>query len=278
MKRFHKILIFVLTLGVTMVPCSVSWAENLHSLGKKGAEAYNKGEYKKALDYYTKAQLDSPDKPEISYNLGNTQYKNGDFDASLAHYNAALKTDNKSLKQKIRFNMGNAYFRKNEYDKSIKEYEEALRLDPSDDDAKKNIEFVKKMKDQKKQEQKNDKNPDDNDQKTNGKDDDKQKQGSEKRNNKNGGKDENPNSPSQDHDKNKNQNDREGGGSEKDRKDSSTADQGSGPMNDSRENKQGNAVPQNDRNQNEAMLNRLKDSPGKALIPDYRTRKVEKDW
>jgi len=31
-------------------------------------------------------------------------------------------------------------------------------------------------------------------------------------------------------------------------------------------------------NQAEKMLNRLKDQPGRAMIPDYREQQVEKDW
>jgi Ca-activated chloride channel family protein len=131
------------------------FGESLYSAGKKGLEAYTKGNYKDACDYYTKAQLEAPDKPEVFYNLGNAQYKNGDFDAALKNYAQALKTKNPDLKAKTHYNMGNAHFRKNDYDASIRDYEEALKINPKDRDALKNIDFVKKVKEQQ-QNRKND--------------------------------------------------------------------------------------------------------------------------
>ena len=38
------------------------------------------------------------------------------------------------------------------------------------------------------------------------------------------------------------------------------------------------ALDPDQKKQAERMLNRLQDMPGKALMPDYRERKVEKDW
>ncbi len=41
----------------------------------------------------------------------------------------------------------------------------------------------------------------------------------------------------------------------------------------------GESAPNRDKTkQAERMLNRLRDMPGKAMIPVYREQKVEKDW
>lgn len=267
---------------VALFPLKHAYGESLYSLGKEASIAYEKGDFAKALSLYIKAQLESPEKPEISYNLGNAQYKNGDYDAALAHYNAALKTGDKQLKQKTRYNMGNAYFRINEYDKAIKEYEETLKLNPGDTDAKKNIEFVKKAKEQKKQEQ----NSQDKDNKNKDNKDNKDQQN-------NSNKDKN-----NDKDKDKNKNDQGQSDEKKDENKKDEPDPGDKNQNDksgdSNENKgsgqdEKNKIPSGGKNpktgkagddntQSENMLNRLKDNPGKALIPDYRPRQVEKDW
>jgi len=116
----------------------------------EGVEAYEKGEYEKALKLFIDAQLEHPDIREVDYNLGNVYYKTGDFDSAYHHYKRVLDGNNEILKQKSHYNLGNSIFRNGNLEEAVKHYEDALKMNPEDIQAKQNIEFVKKMIEQKK--------------------------------------------------------------------------------------------------------------------------------
>ena len=129
---------------------------------KEGIDAYNQGAYDKALKLFIDAQLDHPDRPDILYNIGNAYYHTGDYEAAAKSYKEALKTENKLLQQKAHYNLGNADFRKKQYEDALKNYEDALKLNPDDIQARQNLEYVKKVmeqvKEQQNQQQQGDKN------------------------------------------------------------------------------------------------------------------------
>lgn len=141
---------------------------------QEGLEAYNKGEYETALKLFIDAQLDDPENPGILYNIGNTYYKMGNYESAAQNFKQALKTEDKNLKHKSLYNLGNTNFQNQEYEEAIKNYDEALKIAPDDIQAKENIEFVKKVMEQKKQEQKQCSN--DNKDKKEDKEQDKQEQ------------------------------------------------------------------------------------------------------
>ena len=86
-----------------------------------------------------------PNDPKISYNLGNSQYKQGEFEKALNNYSFLLdpKNDTK-IKQNSAYNMGNALYRMGKLEESIASFKKALELDPSDMDSKFNLEFARK--------------------------------------------------------------------------------------------------------------------------------------
>ncbi len=118
-----------------------------------GIEAYRAGAYEKALNRFIDAQLDAPDRPDILYNLGNTYYKLGDYEAALTHYGQVLEKDPAGLKEKALYNKGNAHFRKKDYNAAIEAYEAALKIDPDDQQAVENLQFVRKVMEQQQQQQ-----------------------------------------------------------------------------------------------------------------------------
>ncbi len=281
---FEKIACLAVFVFFAPFPCG---AATLHSLGSSGMKAYEKGNYSKALDCYIKAQLQSPDNPKILYNLGNAHYKMGDYDAALANYRDALKKGDDSLKERIHYNMGNAYFRKGEFKKALSEYEQALKLDPNDLDAKKNMEFVKKvMEEQKKRRSRtgNQQNKTGNRQEKSSSTKDKNKSSSDKNRsrqaNKSGG---NGN-------KDKKQENHGGNGRQNQKgRTQQPGKEGQVPPPVKSENsgqdaraRSGAGGEQNSGEQNakqaERILNRLKDIPGRALIPSYQPRHVDRDW
>lgn len=297
---------------IWVVICLLGWSIPAQAANplKDGIEAYNQGDYNKALKLFIDAQLDQPDNPDILYNIGNAYYQTGDFESAAKSYRAALKSENKQLQEKAYYNLGNADFRKNRYDEAVKSYEEALKLNPDDAQASQNLEFVKKVIEQvkeqekQKQQQKDEKkeegdkeNKEDKKESDQSKDDSKDDQPSEKSEQ----NDEQKESPSQDSEKQppsdeknagndqsspdfgKEMNDQNGQGQEdkKDTPDKQTEPQPSEPQ------KAQEATPEKpaDDSENaearknaEHILNRLKDQPGKAMMPAYGKTRVEKDW
>lgn len=141
-----------------------------------GYEAYQSGDYQKAMaDFETRLQT-SPDSTKLQFDAGAASYKLGDFGKAVDHFTKALLADDQKLRENASYNLGNALVRRGEsaqgseekkadWKNAIQHYTEALNLQPKNKRAEENREIVKKMledlekkeEEQKKQdEQKND--------------------------------------------------------------------------------------------------------------------------
>ena len=120
----------------------------------EGMALYQKQKFNQASKKFFEARQGKPNDPKISYNLGNSRYKQGDYEKALQSYSRSVEQNsNSSTNQKANYNMGNALFRMNKLEESIVAYKKALELDPSDMDAKFNLEFVREQIKKKKQNQ-----------------------------------------------------------------------------------------------------------------------------
>ncbi|WP_372796402.1 tetratricopeptide repeat protein [Pontiella sp.] len=73
---------------------------------RKGLKAYKAGDYTNAVEHLEKTV---PEFPDIgNYNLGNAQYRAGDYEAAAEAFNEALRTPDLELQFKAYFNRGNA--------------------------------------------------------------------------------------------------------------------------------------------------------------------------
>ena len=262
---------------------------------KEGIAAYNSGSYEKALKFFIDAQLDHPDRPDILYNIGNTQYHLGNYDAAAQNYQQALKSENRQLKEKALYNLGNTDFRKKSYEEAIKQYDEALKLDPADTQARQNEEYVQKVMEQIKQQQNDPKNPSDqSEQKDTGQD--QKKEGSDKKQQPDKDKDSDQGNKAQDGknqpqqaDENKTEKNPSSPDAGKEKENAENRDdQTSRTQQENSGNQQkqevhdsgssGGTETPDEKQQAERILNRLQDQPGKAMIPAYGKTQVEKDW
>ncbi len=138
---------------------------------RQAAQAYEKGDYDRALQKYAEARLDHPESPALAYDIGNAQYRKKRYDEAIASYQQALKGGDAGLAAKSHYNLGNAHFRKGEsaiqagkqegiedYREAMAHYKKSLEIEPSNRDAKRNIEVVqariKELLDRKEQDQK----------------------------------------------------------------------------------------------------------------------------
>ncbi len=251
---------------------------------QEGIEAYEKGDYESALKHFIDAQLNHPDKPELYYNIGNAFYKKGDYESAAKNYREALSSEDKALKQKAYYNLGNANFKMQKLEDAVSGYEDALNIEPEDLKARQNLEFTKKVIEQKKQEPPQDCENDKND----------QKQGEEQENKKDESRQGDESSEDKDEqsrqgwDKQEEERDRERSSPEDEDEGDGRRSQPQPPEAEEPEDQEaaqaqrsGDEEPSEGDKENGTaarLLNRLKDQPGRAMIPAYRERRIEKDW
>ncbi|MBC8418229.1 MAG: VWA domain-containing protein [Desulfobacterales bacterium] len=142
-------------------------SEKVYASPQKAETAYNKGDYSLATKEYKSAAEKAPDNPQLQYNLGTAAYKEKKYDEALGAFQTALSVQNLSLQSKAYYNMGNTLYRHGQgteqskpqdtikrWEESINAYEGALKLDPDDEDARFNQEYVKKKLEELKKKQK----------------------------------------------------------------------------------------------------------------------------
>jgi len=140
---------------------NLAWADSFSSLNKKGNKAYQEAKellqkgkknealeaYERALKYYRDAEIEKPESPRLSYNIGNVNYQQEKYEDALEKYYRALSVDEPENQAATYYNMGNALYRSGKYAEAIQAYQKCLDINPNDEDAKYNLEFVrKKMK------------------------------------------------------------------------------------------------------------------------------------
>ena len=122
----------------------------------QGNRLYEEERYDEALNKYIDAQTQAPNSPVIKFNMGNAQYKKNKYEEALQEYESTLTADDVLLQSQTYYNMGNSLYRMGKLPESILMYKKALELNPEDEDAKYNLEFVRKqLKDQANKQQQN---------------------------------------------------------------------------------------------------------------------------
>lgn len=237
---------------------------------QEGYDAYQKEAYETALKHFLDGQVNAPDHPEVLYNIGNAYYKTGQYDDAYAYYSRALSNAPAPLKEKLLYNMGNTAYRRQALQDAIKNYEAALAIDPDDEQAKANLDFVRKRLEQQQQQQSESK-PDE--QETASKpsgpserpssEDPSAKREPQAENGRDQADDPKQQPPPQYGSEKK-------GGEQASDPSNQRAAQGRPATPEETQQPTSQAATQ--------MLNRLKDEPGRAMMPTYRKRAVEKDW
>lgn len=166
LKKAPAVIIILLLLS------NVSFAQNVNEEIKTGNESYNKKQFDAASSSYQKALQKSPSNSIASYNLGNAVYKSDKPEDAVKLYDKAIETSaEKGLKEKGYYNKGVAYQKQNKLPECIDAYKRALKIDPTDEEARQNLQRAlaqskqeqkpdqKKNKQDKKDEQNKDQQP-----------------------------------------------------------------------------------------------------------------------
>ncbi len=106
-------------------------------------DAYEAGAYDQAVQGFIDRQVERPDEPALALNLGSAYFGMRDYErADRAFGQAALAAD-PALRQQAIYNLGNSAYRQGRLEEAVALYQSALELDPDDEDAKFNLEFVR---------------------------------------------------------------------------------------------------------------------------------------
>jgi len=133
---------------------------------KDAEKNYSKGQYKEAISNFLTKSVENPTNKELKFNLGNSYYKGQNYQEAYNIFDELKDVPDKKMSQKAYYNLGNTSFRLGKLEEAIEQYHKATMLDPSDEDAKFNLELArkelkkrieenKKRQDQQKQDQQN---------------------------------------------------------------------------------------------------------------------------
>lgn len=117
-------------------------AESAASKNKEGNRLFAQGKYEDAEKAYLEAEMKNPGKPEVLYNLGNSLIKQKKFDQGVQTLHQSMGKGDKGIKENSWYNAGNAFFSIGKFEDSAEAFIQALRLDPTDKDAKHNLELA----------------------------------------------------------------------------------------------------------------------------------------
>ena len=95
------------------------------------------------------AQVKNPGKPEVLYNLGNSLIKQKKYSQGVQSLRQSANKGDKAIRENSWYNTGNALFEAGRFKDSAEAFVQSLKLDPSDKDAKHNLELaLLKLKEQ----------------------------------------------------------------------------------------------------------------------------------
>jgi Ca-activated chloride channel family protein len=289
---------------VTAIILLISISMGTKAYCSKGEEAFERGDYLQAGEYYHQKLEGSPGDPQLNYNYGTASFKNNMYDDAIEAFTRALKSDNIELQRKAYYNRGNSNYQKgvelqqadpkatiNQWKQALSSLQSALELAPDDADAKHNHEVItKRLEELEKQQQQNkqdEQNQQDNqEQKQEGDSEDQQQDnGSQQDNNQ-----QQPNSDEQQSNEEQSEQKQD---SEKNEQENDAETNDPQPINESQEK---DATPGEQANQDavrqqlgkmtreeaEKLLNALKNEEGELnFVPSARSNnenEVDKDW
>ena len=126
---------------------------------REGDRYYRKSEYSEAEKAYRRAEGHSPNNPKAAYNLGNSLYRQGQYEQAVPYFEKAEKNAQTRLeKADALHNLGNSHLKQNKYKEAVGAYENSLRFRPGDPETKINLQYAKQQLKQQQQQQQQDKN------------------------------------------------------------------------------------------------------------------------
>jgi Ca-activated chloride channel homolog len=138
--RPHPGLTMVLLALIVGVGCGES--DPLRAENQAANALFNAGDYDAALEAYQRMLAQRPDIDELSYNVGNALHRLGRFERAVQETRRALPPTEPLLGAMTYYALGNHFLAQDRLQDAYQAYRSALLLDPTDADAKHNLEYV----------------------------------------------------------------------------------------------------------------------------------------
>ncbi|MDX9730138.1 MAG: VWA domain-containing protein [Bdellovibrionales bacterium] len=147
LKSFATWWIFLVGLGAVGAISSprVAWADEFAGVRQNNAAVRQYGEerYVEALDGFTQALTDLPDRAEVHYNIGTAFMANKDDEKALTEFDVALRSaPSTDLQYKIHFNRAQIFATAKKTPEALDSYQKALKIRPDSIEVKTNIELL----------------------------------------------------------------------------------------------------------------------------------------
>jgi Ca-activated chloride channel family protein len=113
---------------------------------RRGLELEKQGKLADAAKAYQEALVLEPDNVRIRYDLGRVLYQQKQFDDAADHFQLGLLSKQKTVRAHALYNLASTQFKQGKLDEAIAGYSLALIQDPSDLEAKQNLELCWKIK------------------------------------------------------------------------------------------------------------------------------------
>jgi Ca-activated chloride channel family protein len=121
-----------------------------------GVEAYERGDYKSALEQFSQQLKKRPDSSELHFNLGSAAYQEKAYDKALESFAKAVTSPDPKLRAAAEYNLANTLYQRGaaqkekapklqEWKNALQHYEEALKTQPENGDAKHNRDLVRRL-------------------------------------------------------------------------------------------------------------------------------------
>ena len=230
----------------------------------QGMLNYQNEDYEAAEMYYDSILSTNKNSSEAHFGKGASLYMKDDVKNAEIKFNESLSSTKEDLKSKAFYNLGNINYKNNNLSEALNFYKKALELNPDDDEARYNYEYIKYQKkpekENKDKEQKDEENKDE-------EKNDEEKKDEEK-------KDEEKND---EENKDKEKKDEE-------KKDEEKNDEESDKENEDESQSQGkeqNEKKSQDLNKAESILDALKNDEKvmqKQQLQKFKNKKLLKDW
>lgn len=125
--------------------------------GRKGNDAYKKGNYAEADSLYRLALETEPENSKLFFNLGNALAKQGKVEEAIeAYLNSQELAENEADRALAQYNIGTLLAENEDWKPAAHHFRNSLKLNPSDIEAKHNYELTKKKTEEEENEQNQD--------------------------------------------------------------------------------------------------------------------------
>lgn len=139
---------------VALMATDIDRIARINSLKEEAREAYNAGDYAKALEnyhYLVDSMQVTDDK--IMLNMANSLYQMQDTAQAISAYQSITSSQDKLIGSVAHQQLGILSNRTKKYEEALNHFKQALKKDPSNEDARYNYELLKKVLDEKKKQE-----------------------------------------------------------------------------------------------------------------------------